>query len=58
MASAFAVHLVHPRLRPTSDSRKTIDQAERGHAERRALYVGSWPATFWLVGDAIACHER
>jgi hypothetical protein len=29
---------------------KTIDQDERGHAERRALYVGLWPPTFWLIG--------
>lgn len=32
---------------------KTFDQDERGNAERRALFVGLWPPTFWLIGDAI-----
>jgi hypothetical protein len=32
---------------------KAIDQDERGHAERRALYVGLWPPTFWLIGASI-----
>jgi hypothetical protein len=31
---------------------KTVDQEERGNAERRALFVGLWPAMFWLIGDA------
>jgi hypothetical protein len=31
---------------------KTVDQDERGNAERRALFVGLWPAMFWLIGDA------
>ncbi len=30
---------------------KTIDQDERGNAERRALFVGLWPPMFWLIGD-------
>jgi hypothetical protein len=30
---------------------KTVDQDERGNAERRALFVGLWPAMFWLIGD-------
>lgn len=33
---------------------KTVDQAQRGHAERRALFVGLWPPTLWLVSDALA----
>jgi hypothetical protein len=37
---------------------KTVDQDERGNAERRALFVGLWPATIWLVGDSIERHER
>lgn len=37
---------------------KTVDQDERGNAERRALFVGLWPATIWLIGDSIARHER
>ena len=36
---------------------KTIDQDERGNAERRALFVGLWPPTFWLIGDALERME-
>ena len=36
---------------------KTIGEDERGNAERRALFVGLWPPTFWLIGDGIARHE-
>lgn len=32
---------------------KTVDQSERGNAERRALFVGLWPPTMWLVGDSL-----
>jgi hypothetical protein len=32
---------------------KTVDQTQRGNAERRALFVGLWPPMFWLIGDAI-----
>jgi hypothetical protein len=32
---------------------KTVSQEERGNAERRALFVGLWPAMFWLLGDAV-----
>ena len=32
---------------------KTVDQDERGNAERRALFVGLWPAMLWLLGDAL-----
>jgi hypothetical protein len=31
---------------------KTVTQEERGNAERRALFVGLWPAMLWLMGDA------
>ena len=31
---------------------KTVDQDERGNAERRALFVGLWPPMLWLMGDA------
>ena len=30
---------------------KTVDQAERGNAERRALFVGLWPPMLWLFAD-------
>lgn len=32
---------------------KTVDQDERGNAERRALFVGLWPPLLWLIGDAV-----
>ena len=32
---------------------KTVDQDERGNAERRALFVGSWLPTIWLIGDSL-----
>jgi len=37
---------------------KTVDQEERGNAERRALFVGLWPPTIWLIGDSLQRHER
>jgi hypothetical protein len=36
---------------------KTVDQDERGNAERRALFVGLWPPMFWLIGDALEDAE-
>ncbi len=36
---------------------KTVDQDERGNAERRALFVGLWPPTIWLIGDSLEGHE-
>jgi hypothetical protein len=35
---------------------KTVDQDERGNAERRALFVGLWPPTLWLMGDTLERH--
>jgi hypothetical protein len=32
---------------------KTVDQDERGNAERRALFVGLWAPTLWQVGDSL-----
>ena len=32
---------------------KTVDQDERGNAERRAIFVGLWPPMFWLIGDSL-----
>ena len=37
---------------------KTVDQDERGNAERRALFVGLWPPTFYLIGDSLERRER
>jgi hypothetical protein len=36
---------------------KTVDQEERGNAERRALFVGLWPSTIWLIADALERQE-
>ena len=36
---------------------KTVDQDERGNAERRALFVGLWPPLLWLIGDSVERHE-
>lgn len=36
---------------------KTVDQSERGNAERRALFVGLWPPTLWLIGDSLQRRE-
>ena len=32
---------------------KTVDQEERGNAERRAIFVGLWPPMLWLLGDTV-----
>jgi hypothetical protein len=32
---------------------KTLDQDERANAERRALFVGLWPPTLYLIGDSL-----
>jgi hypothetical protein len=37
---------------------KTVTQEERGNAERRALFVGLWPALLWLLGDAAERRQR
>ncbi len=37
---------------------KTVDQDERGNAERRALFVGLWPPTIWLIGDSLGRRAR
>ncbi len=36
---------------------KTVDQDERGNAERRAIFVGLWPPTIWLIGESLARQE-
>ena len=35
---------------------KTVDQDERGNAERRALFVGLWPPMLWMMGDTLDRH--
>lgn len=36
---------------------KTVDQDERGNSERRALFVGLWAPTLWLIGDSLERRE-
>lgn len=36
---------------------KSVDQEERANAERRAIFVGLWPPTLWLIGNAIQEDE-
>ncbi|MEU3345220.1 hypothetical protein ABZ723_09470 [Streptomyces sp. NPDC006700] len=36
---------------------KTVDQEQRGNAERRALFVGLWPPTMWLIGESLQEFE-
>jgi hypothetical protein len=36
---------------------KTVDQDERGNAERRALFAGLWPPTLYLIGDSLERRE-
>ncbi len=36
---------------------KTVDQEERGNAERRAIFVGLWPPTLYLIGDSLERRE-
>jgi hypothetical protein len=37
---------------------KTVDQEERGNAERRALFVGLWPPLLWLIGQSLGEQRR
>jgi hypothetical protein len=37
---------------------KTIDQQQRGNAERRAMFIGLWPVMFYLLGDSLERYER
>jgi hypothetical protein len=37
---------------------KTVDQEERGNAERRALFVGLWAPTLWQIGDSLRMVEQ
>jgi hypothetical protein len=32
---------------------KTVDQDERGNSERRAIFVGLWAPTLWLISDSL-----
>ncbi len=36
---------------------KTVDQEERGNAERRALFVGLWAPTLWAMGSSLEARD-
>jgi len=36
---------------------KTVDQEERGNAERRALFTGLWAPTLWGIGSSLEQRE-
>jgi hypothetical protein len=36
----------------------SLDQDERGNAERRALFVGLWAPTLWVMGQSLREFER
>jgi hypothetical protein len=36
---------------------KTVDQDERGNAERRAIFVGLWAPTLWGMGDSVRAER-
>ncbi|SDY86722.1 hypothetical protein SAMN05216215_103767 [Saccharopolyspora shandongensis] len=37
---------------------KTVDEEQRGNAERRALFTGLWPPTLWSIGASLHELER
>ena len=37
---------------------KTVDQDERGNAERRAIFVGLWAPTLWGMAGSLRDRER
>ncbi|MPZ74573.1 MAG: hypothetical protein GEU74_15365 [Nitriliruptorales bacterium] len=34
-----------------------MEHEERANAERRALFVGLWPPTLWLIGNSLQQEE-
>lgn len=36
---------------------KTLDQDERGNAERRAIFAGLWAPTLWGIGSSLERRE-
>jgi hypothetical protein len=37
---------------------KTVDQDERGNAERRAIFVGLWAPTLWGMAGSLRDRRR
>jgi hypothetical protein len=36
---------------------QSMEHDERENAERRAMFVGLWPPTLWIIGNSIQQHE-
>jgi hypothetical protein len=36
---------------------KTVDEDERGNAERRAIFVGLWPPMLWAIGASLEAGD-
>lgn len=36
---------------------QSMEQDERTNAERRAIFVGLWPPTLWIIGNSMQQHE-
>lgn len=36
---------------------QSMDQVERSNAERRAICVGLWPPTLWVIGESLRDTE-
>lgn len=36
---------------------QSMEHEERANAERRALFVGLWPPTLWLIGNSLQQEE-
>lgn len=37
---------------------KGVDQSERGHAEHRAIFIGLWAPTLWVVSHTLQRREH
>ena len=38
-------------------AQSVVEDDERENAERRALFVGLWPTTLWVIGNSMERHE-
>jgi hypothetical protein len=36
---------------------QSMEQVERSNAERRAIFVGLWPPTLWVIGNSLRERE-
>jgi hypothetical protein len=36
---------------------QSMEEDERSNAERRAIFVGLWPPTLWIIGNSMQQRE-